>query len=74
MTDSVRVAWQREPPRKRRTRNTITAVRTPDGWRAASIHNGRIRPVGVPEPDGVLGRVARGLVRTTGALGIGRPR
>jgi uncharacterized protein (TIGR02246 family) len=73
-TGSVRVAWRREPPRRRRTRNTITAVRTPAGWRAAAIHNGRIRPVGVPEPDGVLGRVARGLVRTTGALGIGRPR
>jgi uncharacterized protein (TIGR02246 family) len=71
-TGSVRVAWRRKLPRRRLTRNTITAVRTPDGWLAAAIHNGRIRPVGVPEPDGMLGRVARGLVRTTGALGIGR--
>jgi len=73
-TGSVKVAWRRKLPRKRLTRNTITAVRTPDGWRAAAIHNGRIRPVGIPEPDGVLARVARGLVRTTGALGIGRSR
>jgi len=73
-TGSVRVAWRRKLPRRRLTRNTITAVRTPAGWRATAIHNGRIRPVGIPEPDGVLGRVARGLVRTTGALGMGRPR
>jgi uncharacterized protein (TIGR02246 family) len=73
-TGSVRVAWRRTLPRRRLTRNTITAVRTPEGWRATSIHNGRIRPAGIPEPDGVLGRVARGLVRTTGALGMGQPR
>lgn len=73
-TGSVRVAWRRELPRRRLTRNTITAVRTPQGWRAASIHNGRIRPVGVPEPDSALARVARGLVRATGAIGVGRAR
>jgi uncharacterized protein (TIGR02246 family) len=71
-TGSVRVAWRRSMPRRRLTRNTITAVRTPDGWRFAAIHNGRIRPVGVPEPDSVVARMARGLVRTTGALGVGR--
>jgi uncharacterized protein (TIGR02246 family) len=71
-TGAVQVAWRSKPPRKRLTRNTITAVRTPHGWRAAAIHNGRIRPAGIPEPDGVLARVVRGLARTTGALGLGR--
>jgi len=73
-TGSVLVAWRSTLPRGRLTRNTITAVRTPDDWRIAAIHNGRIRPVGVPEPDSVPARMARGLVRTAGALGVGRDR
>ena len=73
-TGSVLVAWRTKLPRKRLTRNTITAVRTPEGWRFTAIHNGRIRPVGVPDPDGALSKVARGLVRTTAALGMGRAR
>ena len=73
-TGSVLVAWRTKLPRKRLTRNTITAVRTPDGWRFTAIHNGRIRPVGVPEPDSVPAKMARGLVRTTARLGMGRAR
>lgn len=69
---SVQTAWRRRPPRRRLTRNSITAVRTADGWRFASIHNGRIRPVGVPEPDSFVAKTARGLVRATRALSIGR--
>lgn len=70
-TGSVLVAWRTKLPRRRLTRNTIAAVRTAEGWRFAAIHNGRIRPVGVPEPDSVPAKVARGLVRTTAKLGIG---
>jgi hypothetical protein len=73
-TGSVLVAWRTRLPKRRRTRNTIVAVRTPDGWCFTAIHNGRIRPVGVPEPDSLPATVARGLVRATGALGIGRAR
>ena len=69
---SVKVAWRKKLPRRRLTRNTITAVRTPDGWRAAAIHNGRIRPVGIPDPDSAIAKAVRGLVRVSGALGIGR--
>jgi hypothetical protein len=71
---SVLVAWRTRLPKRRRTRNTIVAVRTPDGWRFTAIHNGRIRPVGVPEPDSLPAEVARGLVGATGALGMGRAR
>ena len=71
-TGSVLVTWRTRLPKRRRTRNTIVAVRTPDGWRFTAIHNGRIRPVGVPEPDSLPAKVARGLVRATGALGMGR--
>jgi uncharacterized protein (TIGR02246 family) len=73
-TGSVLVAWRARLPKRRRTRNTIVALRTPDGWRFTAMHNGRIRPVGVPEPDSLPSKVARGLVRATGALGIGRAR
>lgn len=73
-TGSVLVAWRTRLPKRRRTRNTIVAVRTPDGWCFTAIHNGRIPPVGVPEPDSLPAKVARGLVRATGALGIGRAR
>lgn len=71
-TGSVKVAWRKKLPRRRLTRNTITAVRTSDGWRAAAIHNGRIRPVDIPEPDSVVAKAVRGLVRLAGVLGVGR--
>lgn len=71
-TGSVKVAWRRKLPRRRLTRNTITAVRTADGWRAAAIQNGRIRPVGIPAPDSTLAKAARGLVRASRALGLAR--
>jgi uncharacterized protein (TIGR02246 family) len=58
-TGSVLVAWRRRLPRRRLTRNTIVAVRGPEGWRCAAIHNGRIRPVGIPSPDSVPARTAR---------------
>jgi uncharacterized protein (TIGR02246 family) len=73
-TGSVLVAWRTRLPKRRRTRNTVVAVRTPDGWRFTAMHNGRIRPVGIPAPDSFPSRAARGLVRATGALGIGRAR
>ena len=70
-TGSVLVAWRKKLPKRRLTRNTIVAVRGPDGWRCAAIHNGRVRPVGVPSPDSVPARVARGLVRGSRALHLG---
>ena len=70
-TGSVLVAWRRKLPKRRLTRNTIVAVRGSDGWRCAAIHNGRVRPVGVPSPDSVPARVARALVRGSRALHLG---
>lgn len=72
-TGSVLTAWRRKLPKRRLTRNTIVAVRGPEGWRCAAIHNGRVRPVGVPAPDSVPARVARGLVRASRALHLGHP-
>jgi uncharacterized protein (TIGR02246 family) len=73
-TGSVQVAWRSRLPKRRLTRNTIVAVRRDDGWRFTAIHNGRVRPVGVPAPDGAVARVARLLVRASDALGLGRAR
>jgi uncharacterized protein (TIGR02246 family) len=72
-TGSVLVAWRKRLPKRRLTRNTIVAVRGPEGWRYAAIHNGRIRPVGIPEPNSFPARVARGLVRASRALRLGHP-
>lgn len=67
-TASVLVAWRSRLPKRRRTRNTIVAVRGPDGWRFTAMHNGRIRPVRIPEPESFPSRIARTLVRLAGAL------
>jgi uncharacterized protein (TIGR02246 family) len=71
-TGSVLVAWRRRLPRRRLTRNTIVVIRGPEGWRCAAIHNGRIRPVGVPSPDSMPAKVARALVRASRALRLGQ--
>lgn len=71
-TGSVQVAWRSRPPRRRATRNTLVAVREAGGWRFAAIHNGRIRPVTVPEPGSVPARMARALVGAAAAVGLGR--
>jgi uncharacterized protein (TIGR02246 family) len=71
-TASAQVAWRSRLPKRRLTRNTIVAVRDADGWRFTAIHNGRVRPMGVPDPDSAVSRVARLLVRTSDALGLGR--
>jgi uncharacterized protein (TIGR02246 family) len=74
-TGSVQVAWRSRLPQRRLTRNTIVAVRVPDdGWRFTAIHNGRVRPVGVPEPHSAVSKVARFFVRAGGVLGLGRAR
>jgi uncharacterized protein (TIGR02246 family) len=72
-TGSVLTAWRRKLPKRRLTRNTIVAVRGPEGWRCTAIHNGRVRPVGVPSPDSFPARTARALVRASRALHLGHP-
>ena len=72
-TGSVLVAWRKRLPKRRLTRNTIVVVRSPEGWRCAAIHNGRVRPVGVTSPDSMPTKVARTLVRASRALHLGQP-
>jgi len=70
-TGSVLVAWRSELPKRRLTRNTVVAVRGPEGWRFTAIHNGRIRPLQIPEPDSLPARVTRRLVGFASRAGIG---
>lgn len=70
-TGSVLVAWRSELPKRRLTRNTVVAVRGPEGWRFTAIHNGRVRPVQIPEPDSLPARFARRLVGIAARAGIG---
>jgi uncharacterized protein (TIGR02246 family) len=68
---SVLVAWRTQLPKRRLTRNTVVAVRGPEGWRFTAIHNGRIRPVQIPGPDSFPARFARGLVAVAARARIG---
>jgi uncharacterized protein (TIGR02246 family) len=71
---SVLMPWRRSLPRRRLSRQTLVARRGGDGWRFAALHNGRVRPVAVPEPDSFPSRASRAMSRTAGALGIGTAR
>ncbi len=68
---SVLVAWRTRLPKRRLTRNTLVAVRAAEGWRFTAIHNGRVRPVRIPEPDSLPARLARALVAAAIAAGVG---
>jgi hypothetical protein len=47
---------------------------TDQGWRITAIHNGRVRPITVPDPDALPSRMSRLMTRTAHRLGIGRHR
>jgi uncharacterized protein (TIGR02246 family) len=68
---SVLVAWRSALPKRRLTCNTLVALRSPEGWQFTAIHNGRVRPVQVPEPDSMPSRLARGLVAAAAFAGVG---
>lgn len=65
-TASVLMPWRRRLPRRRLSRQTIVLVRTSAGWRISAIHNGRVRPVGIPAPDSFPSRMSRLLTRLFG--------
>ncbi len=71
-TGSVLVSWRSQLPERRLTCNTIVAVRTSEGWRFTVIHNGRVRPMRIPEPESFPSRAAHAMVHGSRALGIGR--
>jgi hypothetical protein len=47
-------------------------VRAVNGWRVTALHNGRVRPIFVPQPDSFPAKASRTMSRIAPALGIGR--
>jgi uncharacterized protein (TIGR02246 family) len=45
---SVLLPWQSHVTRKRRSNQTLVAVRRPEGWRFTAFHNTRHRPMKLP--------------------------
>ncbi|MGH8572040.1 MAG: hypothetical protein ACREX8_05625 [Gammaproteobacteria bacterium] len=58
-------------PKRRLSRQTLVATRTPDGWRFAALHNTRVRPMQIPAPDSFPARAARRIVRISRSLRLG---
>jgi uncharacterized protein (TIGR02246 family) len=73
-TASVLMPWRAKLPRRRLSRQTIVAVRTPEGWRVSAIHNGRVRPVTVPAPDAFPSRMSQLMTTAAARVGLGRTR
>lgn len=73
-TGSVLMPWRSKLPKRRLSRQTLVAVATPDGWRFAALHNGRVRPVRIPEPDSFPSRASQWLARVAGARRAGGAR
>jgi uncharacterized protein (TIGR02246 family) len=71
-TASVLMPWRSKLPKRRMSRQTIVLVRTPDGWKISAIHNGRVRPITVPEPDAFPSKMSQLMTRIAHLLGLGR--
>ncbi|NEW56060.1 SgcJ/EcaC family oxidoreductase [Nocardia cyriacigeorgica] len=71
-TGSVLMPWRAQLPERRLSRQTVVLVRTSTGWLISAIHNGRVRPVTIPEPDAFPSRMAQLMGRWARRLGFGR--
>jgi uncharacterized protein (TIGR02246 family) len=71
-TASVLMPWRSKLPERRLSRQTVVLVRTPAGWRITAIHNGRVRPVTVPDPDSFPAMMSQLMARIARKLGLGR--
>jgi uncharacterized protein (TIGR02246 family) len=71
-TGSVLMPWRSKLPRRRLSRQTLVAVREGGTWLIAALHNGRVRPITIPEPDSVPSRMSQAMTAASRALGIGR--
>jgi uncharacterized protein (TIGR02246 family) len=71
-TASVLMPWRSKLPKRRLSRQTIVLVRTPDGWKISAIHNGRVRPITVPDPDAFPSKMSHLMTRIAHRLGLGR--
>jgi uncharacterized protein (TIGR02246 family) len=63
---SILLPWQDEVTPKRRSNQTLVAVKRPEGWRFTAFHNTRYRPMTLPR--GAPLRVIVSLMRLRAAL------
>lgn len=73
-TASVLMPWRSRLPERRLSRQTLVLVRTSEGWRVTAIHNGRVRPVAIPEPDSFPAEMSHLMGRLARKLGLGSRR
>jgi uncharacterized protein (TIGR02246 family) len=69
---SVLFPWQRTGTPKRRSKQTLVAVRGPAGWRFAAFHNTRYRPTALP--TGFALKIIMALLRLRASLSRKRAR
>ncbi len=70
-TGSVLMSWRSRLPKRRLSRQTLVAVNEHGAWRIAALHNGRVRPVTIPESDSLPSRLSRAMTAAARTLGIG---
>ena len=70
-TASVLMPWRSALPRRRLSRQTLVAVRTGQGWRFSTAHNGRVRPMRIPTPESMPSRLSHGLAGVARRVGLG---
>ncbi|MGW5378526.1 SgcJ/EcaC family oxidoreductase [Nocardia sp. NPDC003999] len=73
-TASVLMPWRSRLPERRLSRQTLVTVRTDQGWKITALHNGRVRPVRIPEPDSFPSRMSQLMARLARRLGFGNKR
>ncbi|NNH75151.1 SgcJ/EcaC family oxidoreductase [Nocardia uniformis] len=71
-TASVLMPWRSRLPKRRLSRQTVVLLRTENGWKITAIHNARVRPVTVPEPNSFPARMSQLMARIAHTLGLGR--
>jgi len=70
-TASVLMPWRWELPRRRLSRQTLVALKTDDQWKFAALHNGRVRPIGLPDPRSLPSRLSHVMASAARVAGRG---
>ncbi|MGV9723067.1 SgcJ/EcaC family oxidoreductase [Nocardia beijingensis] len=73
-TASVLMPWRSRLPQRRLSRQTLVTVRTEEGWKITALHNGRVRPVRIPEPNSFPSKMSQLMSRLARRIGLGRKR
>ena len=57
-TGSVLMPWRAKLPSRRLSRQTLVAVEHQRHWLWTNLHNTRVRPMAIPDPDALVSRAA----------------